>query len=193
MTYRDAPLQPTSKINSADLAVLLRRVAGRDRDAFSTLYGATSAKLYGIVLRILRRRDLSDEVLQEIYVKIWDRAGDFDASRGSPVTWMATIARNQALDEARRVQSVSIEDLPAGFDIVCDAPVALDAILASEEGRRLHNCLQRLEPRRRDLVVQAYMEGASREELGRRFGAPVPTIKTWLHRSLAQLKECLES
>ena len=168
-------------------------MAGRDRDAFSTLYGATSAKLYGIVLRILRRRDLSDEVLQEIYVKIWDRAADFDASRGSPVTWMATIARNQALDEARRVQSVSIEDLPAGFDIVCDAPMALDAILASEEGRRLHNCLQRLEPRRRNLVVQAYMEGASREELGRRFGAPVPTIKTWLHRSLAQLKECLES
>jgi RNA polymerase sigma-70 factor (ECF subfamily) len=193
MTYRYAPLQPTSNINSADLAVLLRRVAGRDRDAFSTLYGGTSAKLYGIVLRILRRRDLSDEVLQEVYVKIWDRAGDFDASRGSPVTWMATIARNQALDEARRVQSVSIEDMPAGFDIVCDAPVALEAILASEEGRRLHNCLQRLEPHRRDLVVQAYIEGASREELGRRFGAPVPTIKTWLHRSLAQLKECLGS
>ena len=177
----------------AGLVVLLQRVSGGDKAAFSTLYAATSAKLYGIVLRILIRRDLADEVLQEVYVKIWDHAGNFDPSRASPVTWMATIARNRALDEVRKTQPVSLEDMPAGFDPVSDAPLALDVLLQSEEGRRLHDCLQRLESEKRDIVVQAYLHGASREDLGRTFGRPVPTIKTWLHRSLAQLKDCLGS
>ena len=92
------------------IADLLARVARRDAEAFGALYDATSAKLYGIVLRILKRRDLADEVLQEVYVKIWERAGDFDAGRASPITWMATIARNRALDEARKRQPVSIEE-----------------------------------------------------------------------------------
>ena len=177
----------------AGLVELLQRVAVKDKTAFSALYAATSAKLYGIVLRILVRRDLADEVLQEVYVKIWERAGDFDPVRASPITWMATIARNRALDEARKTKPVSLEDMPADFDVVSDAPLALDVLLENEDGRRLADCFQKLEAEKRDVVVQAYLNGLSREDLGKRFNRPVPTIKTWLHRSLAQLKDCLGS
>jgi RNA polymerase sigma-70 factor, ECF subfamily len=186
-------VQQPSAMTPAGLVTLLRDVAARDKAAFSALYAATSAKLYGIVLRILSRRDLADEVLQEAYVKIWENAGNFDATRASPITWMATIARNCALDEVRKVRPVSLEDMPAGFDVASEQPLALDVITESEDGRRLYDCLQRLEPEKRDVVVKAYLHGMSRDALGKLFAKPVPTIKTWLHRSLAQLKDCMGS
>lgn len=184
-------LQPSTSKTTADLVALMQQVSGRDRRAFADLYAATSGKLYGVILRIVARRDIADEILQEAYVKIWERAGDFDAKRASPITWMATIARNRALDEVRKARPVSLEDMPAGFDVVSDAPLAIDLLMQSEDGRRLHDCLQLLEAEKRDVVVQAYLHGLSREDLGKRFERPVPTIKTWLHRSLAQLKGCL--
>jgi len=176
-----------------DLVLLLRRTAGKDRQAFADLYSATSAKLYGIVLRILRRRDIAEEILQEVYVKIWEKAGDYQAGRASPITWMATIARNRALDEIRKVAPTSLEDMPAGFDVVSDAASAFDLLSQNEDGKRLRDCLGGLDPQKREIVVLAYLEGLSRDELGQRFATPVATIKTWLHRSLAQLKDCLGS
>ena len=105
---------------SQDLVELMRRVALRDRSAFEELYRATSAKLFGIALRILRRHDLAEEALQDTYAKIWDRAADFDPDRASPITWMGTIIRYRALDDVRRKAMISLEDLPAGFDIEDD-------------------------------------------------------------------------
>lgn len=174
-----------------DLVALLTLVAGKDAGAFEQIYDATSSKLYGIVLRILRRRDLADEVLQEVYVKIWERAADFDSARSSPITWMATIARNRALDEIRRRVPVSIEDAPEALNVASNDTPPLQALELSQDVKRLNACLDRLEPQRRQLVVEAYLQGATREELSQRFGHPVATIKTWLHRSLAQLKACL--
>ena len=174
-----------------NITFLLAGVGNKDAAAFSQLYDATSAKLYGIVLRILKRRDLADEVLQEVYVKIWERAGDFDPARSSPITWMATIARNRALDEVRRRVPISIEDAPEAWNVASSDAPPLQALELSQDVKRLNACLDRLEPQRRQLVVEAYLQGASREELSQRFGHPVATIKTWLHRSLAQLKACL--
>ena len=186
-------MQLAKPTTAHDLALLLQRIASRDRVAFAALYSATSAKLYGIVLRILRRRDLADEILQDVYVKIWERAGDYDAARAAAVTWMATIARNRALDEVRKARPVSLEEMPDGFDIQSDAAHPLDLMSSDEDGRRLSNCLQGLDDEKRQIVMLAYLDGMSREELGARFGKPVATIKTWLHRSLAQLKDCLGS
>jgi RNA polymerase sigma-70 factor (ECF subfamily) len=174
-----------------DIANLLDRVANKDRAAFSALYQATSAKLYGVILRILRRRDLADEILQEVYVKIWDKAGDFDPRVASPVTWLAAIARNRALDEARRKRPSSIEDHPELLDVASGEESALSKVMRVEDGRRLADCLTQLEPQRRDMVVLAYCEGLSRDELAAMYGQPVNTIKTWLRRSLAALKGCL--
>lgn len=176
-----------------DLVSLLARVAARDRDAFATLYQATSAKLWGVIVRILSRRDAAEDVLQEVYVKIWERAGSFDPAKASPITWMATIARNRAIDELRRRSPVSIEEAPEALEVQESGPDPLEGAQQSEELKRLQECLQGLEPERREMVLLAYYTGLSRDEIAQRFSHPVNTIKTWLHRSLAQLRKCLGS
>ena len=176
-----------------DLADLLSRIAARDAAAFAALYKQTSAKLYGVVARILTRGDVAADVLQEAYVRIWEKAGEFDPLKGSPLAWMATIARNRALDEARRVRPVSLEDQPEGFEPAAEEIDPLAARERSEGLTALIDCLKGLDEEKRAVVLLAYYRGLSREALARRFGRPVPTIKTWLHRSLAQLRDCLAS
>lgn len=176
-----------------DLAALMTRVAAKDREAFAALYRATSGKLYGLLLRILSSRALADEALQEVYVKIWDRAGDFDASRASPITWMATIARNRALDEKRRAASARLDELPEGADFVAETEDPLASRERGEQLAALMKCLARLDPGRRQMVLLAYYRGLSRDELSRRLGAPLSTVKTWLRRGLAELKLCLSA
>jgi RNA polymerase sigma-70 factor, ECF subfamily len=178
---------------SAQLSDLLRRAGAGDRAAFAELYAATSAKLYGVVLRISKRRDIADEVLQEAFVRIWSHAASFDPLRASPITWMVAIARNRALDEVRKVMPASLDDLPDGGNIVDPQMLASERLEMTEELDRLRDCLDALEPQRRDIVKLAYLEGRSRDELGRMFGHPTATIKTWLHRSLKQLNDCLGS
>ena len=185
---RGAPAQ-----TGIGLADLLRRTAAREPAAFAALYKETSAKLYGIVARILTRGDAAADALQEAYVRIWERAGDFDPAKGSALAWMATIARNRALDEVRRVRPGSLEDLPESFEPTADEVDPLAARERSEGLAKLMNCLQALDEEKRAVVLLAYYRGLSREALARRFGRPVPTIKTWLHRSLSQLRDCLGS
>ena len=177
-------------VSRQDLVAALGRVAGGDRAAFALVYEATSLKLYGIVVRILGRRDVADEVLQEVYIRVWQRAEDFDTASGSPITWLAAIARNLALDEARRKTPRSIEDFPELLQLPSgDDPEANHE--RSEDLRRLFACLDALEPEKKELVLQAYYFGMTREEISRRIDRPVATVKTWLRRSLAQLKDCL--
>jgi RNA polymerase sigma-70 factor (ECF subfamily) len=178
---------------SKDISDLLARVAKRDREAFARLYTATSAKLLGTTLRILKRRDLAEEVLQEVFVKIWDRAGEFESNRSSPITWMCAIARNRALDEIRRKRPDSLEDHPEYLNLASNDEAALDKLLRGETGQQLADCLSKLEPDKAKMVVLAYCEGLSRDELGQHYDQPVNTIKTWLRRALLQLRTCLES
>jgi RNA polymerase sigma-70 factor (ECF subfamily) len=178
---------------TAELSALLKRVAARDREAFSAVYRATSRKLWGIILRILPRRDVAEDVLQDVYVKIWERAESFDPAKASPITWMASIARNRAIDEIRRRRPVSIEDAPEALEVAETGADPLDSAQQSDELRRLRQCLEGLEPERREMVLLAYYSGLSRDELAQRFAHPVNTIKVWLHRSLAQLRKCLGS
>jgi RNA polymerase sigma-70 factor (ECF subfamily) len=178
---------------TAELADLLARVAARDRDAFAAVYRVTSAKLWGVILRILRRRDVAEDVLQDVYVRIWERAGGFDPAKASPITWMVSIARNRAIDEIRRRRPVSIEETPEALDMAASGVDPLESAQQSQELRRLTECLEGLEPERREMVLLAYYSGLSRDELAQRYSTPVNTIKTWLHRSLAQLRKCLGS
>ena len=187
---------PTSTESSvtataAELADLLRRVAARDSAAFAMLYKQTRAKLYGVIARILTKGDMSGEVLQEVFVRIWEKAGDYDVDKGSPIAWMATIARNRALDEIRRVRPVSLEDMPEGFEPAAEEVDPLGARDRSERLSALMNCLQTLDEEKRAVVLLAYYRGFSREALAKRFQRPAPTIKTWLRRGLAQLRDCL--
>ncbi|MDX7949843.1 sigma-70 family RNA polymerase sigma factor [Lichenihabitans sp. Uapishka_5] len=176
--------------SSGELAAILGRVADGEQAAFEALYQATSAKLYGIIVRIVVNRSVADDLLQEVYVKAWQRAGDFDAARASPITWLATIARNRAIDEVRRRKPEPQGDID-DLDLAGDDAHPLDARARKEQLGALMACLGQLDGEKRDIVLLAYCQGLSRDALAQRFTRPVPTIKTWLHRSLAQLKACL--
>jgi RNA polymerase sigma-70 factor (ECF subfamily) len=137
-----------------DLAEALSRVARGDKAAFETLYAATCVKLYGVVVRILGRRDLAQDVLQDVYVRVWQRAAEFDPALGSPITWMVAIARNRALDEAKRKTMRSLEDMPELLERP-DSGDPLADLEMSEQRRRLQACLDRLEPERRQILALA--------------------------------------
>jgi len=178
-------------LTPAELVWLLAAVAKGDEAAFERLYTATRAKLFGVVLRILRRQDLAEEVIQEVYVKIWNSAGQFNPGVASPITWMASIARNRAIDVVRKKSEVSIEEEPSAMDVAADTPDPLARREMTEELRRLLECVGQLEPERQKLILLAYYNGWSREQLAVKFEKPVNTVKTWLRRSMLDIRACL--
>jgi RNA polymerase sigma-70 factor (ECF subfamily) len=168
----------------------LLRTAHRDRAAFGALYQQTSAKLYGIALRIMRSREAAEEVLQESFVAIWERAQDYDPTRGSAVGWLTAIVRHCAIDQLRRQAA-----RPAGWSVPEDALaelVAPDRADSRAELRALQRCLDELDAEPRRAVLLAYCFGLTREELGRHLAVPVGTVKSWLRRSLDRLQQCLD-
>jgi len=178
-------------LTPAELVWLIAAVAKGDEAAFERLYAATRAKLFGVVLRILRRQDLAEEVIQEAYVKIWNSAGQFNPGVASPITWMASIARNRAIDVVRKRTEASIEEEPAAMEVAADTPDPLARREMTEELKRLLECVGRLEPDRQKLVLLAYYNGWSREQLAAKFETPVNTVKTWLRRSMMDIRACL--
>jgi RNA polymerase sigma-70 factor, ECF subfamily len=175
----------------AELVWLLAAVAKGDAGAFERLYGATRAKLYGVLLRILGRPELAEEVMQETYLKVWKMAGKFDPNLASPITWMVAIARNRAIDIVRKRGDLSIEEEPEALEVAAESPAPLARREMSEELKRLLSCLGKLEPEKQRIVLLAYYSGWSRDQLAEKLDIPVNTIKTWLRRSLLEIRECM--
>src|SRR5229473_2781944 len=170
-------------LTPAELVWLIAAVAKGDEAAFERLYVATRAKLFGVVLRILRRQELAEEVIQEAYVKIWNSSGQFNPGLSSPITWMTSIVRKRT--------ELSIEEEPTAMEVAADSPDPLARREMTEELKRLLECVGRLEPDRQKLVLLAYYNGWSREQLAAKFETPVNTVKTWLRRSMLDIRECL--
>ena len=175
----------------AELVWLLGAVAKGDKAAFERLYGATRAKLYGVLLRILGRPELAEEVMQETYLKVWKMADKFDPALASPITWMVAMARNRAIDIVRKRGEVSIEEEPDAQNVAADGPAPLARREMTEELKRLLACLGKLDPEKQRIVLLAYYSGWSREQLAAKLDIPVNTIKTWLRRSLLEIRECM--
>lgn len=175
------------------LDALLPEIAAGDQGAFADFYRRTSPQLFGFVLRILRRRDKAEEVVQDTYLRVWRRAGDWRPDYGSAMTWVASIAHHRAVDVLRRDgRLVPLDpDAPEPPDPSPAAdPLAL--AIAGDEALRLKHCLESLEPKPREAIVTAYFEGLTHEELAARMAAPLGTVKSWIRRGLVRLKECLE-
>lgn len=181
-----------TKPDSALLADLLARTAGGDRAAFAVLYRSTSAKLFGVIRRILIRNDLAEEALQESFVRIWSNAYRYDPGTAAAMTWMMAIARNQAIDLKRKANERAAANAVPVEDIQLAAPAPSLSAEESADLRRLRECLGGLNDDARDMVLLAYHQGYSREELAGRFRRPAATVKTILRRSLAALKDCLD-
>ena len=178
-------------LTQAELVWLLAAVARGDQAAFERLYDATRAKLYGVLLRILGRPEMADDVMQETYLKVWKMAGKFDPTIASPITWMVAIARNRAIDIVRRRGDVSVEETPEALGVADQAPPPLARREMTEELRRLLSCLGKLDPEKQRIVLLAYYSGWSREQLAQKLDIPMNTIKTWLRRSLLEIRECM--
>jgi RNA polymerase sigma-70 factor, ECF subfamily len=178
-------------LTQAELVWLLAAVAKGDQAAFERLYAATRAKLYGVLLRILGKPELADEVMQETYLKVWSTAGKFEPTIASPITWMVAIARNRAIDIVRQKGDLSIEDAPDSLGVAAETPPPLARREMTEELRRLLSCLGKLDPEKQRIVLLAYYSGWSREQLAQKLDIPVNTIKTWLRRSLLEIRDCM--
>jgi len=173
------------------LSAALARAAEGDRRAFYEVYQRSSAKLYGICCRILGEGHDAEEALQHAYLNIWRRADRFDPSRASPITWLAAIARNSAIDRLRARGGAIMAPIEDAFDVADPAPDAAALAEMAEDGARLHACLGDLPGREAGLIRAAFLEGASYPELAQRSSEPLGTVKSRIRRALLKLRECL--
>jgi len=183
-------------IDPGQLRDWLDRVAQRDAKAFRALYDATSPKLFGFALRVLGKRELAEEALQDGFVAIWNGAGSYQAHLAAPMTWLTTIVRNKSLDTLRRHGSTArIDDQPfdaAIMDALHDPRATpIDALLISRDAQALAFCLATLEGLHRQVIGLAFFHDLSYSEVALQMSIPIGTVKTWIRRSLDRLKTCL--
>jgi RNA polymerase sigma-70 factor (ECF subfamily) len=172
------------------LVDLLSRTANGDKSAFRALYAEAGPKLFAICLRMMKNRDEAEDVFQEAFVKIWERSHQYDAAKGQALGWLATIARNCALD---RLRKPGRRVLPFDEAVVEEIDAHVQGIDQTAEGRDLKRCLEALREDYRRVVVLAYVNGMTHEELAGQLDRPMGTIKSWVRRGLEQLKGCLEA
>jgi RNA polymerase sigma-70 factor (ECF subfamily) len=178
------------------LADLLARTALGDRRSFELLYRSSSAHLYGLILRTVRHRETASEILQESYVKIWRRASDFNPERAGALTWMGTIARNQAIDTLRRgnQQPNAIEEPVDELHwLTDDNPAPDESVDRDQRSESLRRCLDQLEGGQKRAVLLAFFQGLTHDELADRLETPLGTVKSWIRRGLQRLKQCLDT
>jgi RNA polymerase sigma-70 factor (ECF subfamily) len=181
------------KNRQADDVELLSAIARGDSSALGRLYDRYSAILFGLVSRILGDRSEAEDVLQEVFLQVWKKAGDFDERRGRALQWMATVARNRALDRLSTRQSrrralgeVLAPPLAAESDPVEDASVG-------EEARDLHRALAEISEPQRNVLLLAYFQGFSQSEIAARLGLPLGTVKSHARLGLLRLRDALRS
>lgn len=177
--------------NALELVPLMHAVANGDRNALADLYGRTSAKLYGICVRLLQSEPEAEEVLQDVYLTVWNKASSFDRDKASPITWLAVMARNKSIDRLRRqrLPTTTMDDAP---DLADEAPSALDVLEQDEDNSRLLTCLDELEEQQRTSIRSAFLDGATYPQLAEREQVPLGTMKSWIRRGLIRLRGCLE-
>jgi RNA polymerase sigma-70 factor (ECF subfamily) len=169
----------------------LSAVGQEDREAFAALYKMASARVFGVILRMVRDRAEAEDLLQDVFVTVWRRASAFDPARGSAMTWLITLARNRTIDRLREHRETALDE-PEALAIPSEDPTPAALAEASQARQRLEACMQRLEPQQRGVVREAFFSGASYSELASRLSVPLGTMKSWIRRSLMQLKMCLE-
>lgn len=185
-----------SDTDPQQLRTLLAAVARKDAVAFRMLYDATSPKLFGFALRILNKRELAEEVLQESFVSVWNNAGAYQSGLAAPMTWMTTIVRNRAFDILRRADNAVEIDADTFDRDVMEAlestePGPFDALKMGAEAKALAHCFSRLEGLHRQAIALAFYHDLSHSEVAEQMKLPLGTVKTWVRRGLERLRTCL--
>lgn len=176
----------------ARLADALIRTGRGDRSAFEAVYKATSAKLFGVCLRIFPDRNEAEEALQDAYLTIWNKAASFESGRASPISWLVAVTRNRAIDRLRARGKAGMASLDEAAEIADPAPLADAQLLASGEDHVLHGCIEGLERRDAHFIRSAFIGGATYADLAAREGEPLGTVKSRIRRALIKLRGCME-
>jgi RNA polymerase sigma-70 factor (ECF subfamily) len=169
---------------------LIGKVSLGDRSAFAALYDATSGKLFAVCLRVLKNKSEAEDTLQDVYLRIWNKADRYATTGHSPMTWLITVARNLAIDHLRARKTGNV-DLDTSGELVEKSPGPEATSIAASEQRRISACFEELQQDRADAVRAAYLDGETYQTLADRYDVPLNTMRTWLRRSLMALKECL--
>ncbi len=177
---------------NTEIGTLLAKVAMHDRRAFDRLYEKTSPKLFGVALRMMKDRSEAEDLLQEAFVRIWQRAGTFRRGQGSAIGWLIALTRNLCIDRLRK-QDLPVAPMEMAEDTPDQNPDPEQVVQQIEARAQIDACLEELETQRADAIRGAYLEGWSYQELAERFGKPLNTMRTWLRRSLLRLRACLEA
>lgn len=181
-----------STYTADDLSADLRQAAAGDRAAFQRVYRRTSAKLFGICLRVAGDRDAAEDILHEVYLIAWRKAPMFDEARASPITWLAVIARNRAVDwmraESRR--ATHSEAFAHAAPLYDNLPLS-DEIETAETHSAAIKCLDELGEDQRHAIRHAFLEGLTYSKLAERLAVPLATVKSRIRRGLIELRKCL--
>jgi RNA polymerase sigma-70 factor (ECF subfamily) len=195
-TYASASFARPASSGAAgdgDLERLLERCARRDPQAFQALYERAAPQLLACLMRILRRRAVAEEALQDVFVSIWERSDQYQSYRGRAMAWLVSVARYRAIDLLRRdarrpalvMDQAELSQVPAEEDPAGEALTARDA-------SALGHCLGQLESQQRRCVELAFVEGRSHADIATVTGSPLGTVKSWVRRGLLSLRRCLE-
>lgn len=175
----------------ARLAGLLAKSALGDRAAFAELYRASSSKLFGVSLRIVRERALAEEALQDSFVNIWNHASDYAQAKSAPTTWMTAIVRNRSLDIVRRTREEPDVDDTLATNLVDERAAPPREAEARADAHSVRHCLEELDAEQRQTIALAFFHGLTHSELADHLRRPLGTVKTHIRRGLLKLKDCL--
>jgi RNA polymerase sigma-70 factor (ECF subfamily) len=187
-------LDSASKLRgvTADLDALLRRVAQQDVEAFAAFYDNTRARVFGLVVRVLRDPGYSEETTQDIYLQVWRNAAGYNPSAGTPLAWLMTLAHRRAVDRVRSEQSASQRESrygAANFEVPADR--VAEAVIQLDEQRQVTQCLDSLSDPQRECIQLAYYEGLTYVQVSERLAANLATIKSRMRDGIRGLRKCL--
>jgi len=175
-----------------EISKLIARVSLKDRTAFNRLYTLASPKLYGVCLRLLSNRSEAEDAMQDVFVKIWNKADRYRPTEASAMGWLCAITRNHCIDRLR-ARSAPTKPIHDAFDIADLSAGPEEKTLNADDKRRIDICMEELDPDKALAVRAAYVEGYSYAELSDKYNVPLNTMRTWLRRSLIKLRKCLDN
>jgi RNA polymerase sigma-70 factor (ECF subfamily) len=187
--------QPTQSDTDShrELTNLLHHCAQGRQSALQRLYELTSAQLFALLLRILKRRDLAEEALQDAFLSVWRNSGSYNGAKGAPMTWLVSICRHRALDMLRRDRREVHIDPESEMQEMAETPYGENTgLLSHAEVRALQQCLDELSEGQRHSIQLAYFDGCTHLEIAQSLSSPLGTVKSWVRRGLQALKGCLE-
>ncbi len=192
-SLRESPHPLSSEAARGALAHLLERTAQGDHEAFSDFYGQTSARVFGLVRRVLLDRELSEDVTQEVYVMVWQTASKYSPMAGSPMAWLMTIAHRRAVDRVRSHHSSQIRDRRwAGHTGNMPYDVVSETVIDRMDAQTLHRSLGCLSALQREAIVLAYLGSLTYRQVAEQLATPLPTIKSRIRSGLTRLRTELE-